>query len=366
MAALSHNHPARLESSITEVLCRIPGLDEVTIWLADMGYTELRDLAGAGRVEIDGSLPGRCFSTKQIIEVESAALAPIDAVGRTIGVLEVRGEGVSSLAPELPRITTVIANRLVATKGQSDEVEMKRGAGFLDIAATIQHELMPIPSFSDDATNLGGQIEPAYDIAGDAFDYAINNNRMFVGLFDAVGHGLRSALLTTIAVGTYRLGRRRQMSLADIADFIDETLNGVTEAGEFVTGVIGVVDLDTRALELANAGHLPPVLIRDGHSHEFELDPVFPLGIARFSAKVTTTHLQPGDAIYLFSDGIVESHDRDRQQFGTDRLFSMLEQFERDEIPVQKVCKDVLSKVKNYVGGPLRDDATIFGLRLIS
>ena len=156
------------------------------------------------------------------------------------------------------------------------------------------------------------------------------------------------------------------MSLADIADHVEEVLGGVAEPGEFVTGVFGAVSRGDNTLHLANAGHLPPVLIRDGNLHEIDLDPVFPLGLGQFAASVRTVGLQPGDAVYAFSDGTIEARNNELVQLGLDTLFEILKQFERDRVPVQKICKDVLLKVRDHVGGPLRDDATLCGLRLLS
>ncbi len=238
------------------------------------------------------------------------------------------------------------------------------GLALLTSPPRLQHELMPIPSYKDDGVDLGGRLEPAYEIAGDAFDYAINGGSVYFGVFDAVGHGLKSALLTSIAVGAFRLHRRRLEPLEDVAQAIDYAVGSVADLGQFVTAVIGRVDLDHLTLELVNAGHLPPTLIRDGQSHQIDVDAEVPYGIGRFQASSSTLNLQPGDAVYAFSDGIIEAYDDDRVTFGSQALFSILEQRERDHIPVQHVCKSVLQTVLGHVGGRLRDDATIFGIRL--
>ena len=364
--ALSRVHPARLYDGVQSVLGAVDGIDEVMVWLADMGYNRLSHITGAQTVDVVGSVPGRSFASRETIETEDAVFAPIDSVGRTVGVLELRGTGVHSMIDELPQLCTVIANRMIASRGHSDEIEMKRGAGALDIAATIQHELMPIPSYSDDKVDLGGQLEPAYEIAGDAFDYAINDGHSYFGVFDAVGHGLRSSLLTTVAVGTFRLQRRRRQPLGEVSQAIDAAVNGITGVGEFVTGVIGRVSEGGRILELSNAGHLPPQLIRDGKAHQLELEAVVPYGLDSFSPSISTTSLQPGDAVYVFSDGIIEAYDSGRTRFGLPALISILEQHERDQMPVRRVCRDVLRAVIDHVGGSLRDDATIFGIRILA
>jgi serine phosphatase RsbU (regulator of sigma subunit) len=255
---------------------------------------------------------------------------------------------------------------MLSARGQSDEIEKLRGAGSMGVAATIQHELLPIPSYFDGEVELGGQIEPAYEIAGDAFDYAINEGVIEFGVFDAVGHGLRSSVLTALTVASLRLARRRSEPLDRIGESIERTLSGVTEVGEFVTGVVGRIHVADLSVELLNAGHLPPFVVRDGSSHQVDLDPAVPFGLGHFKPEIRDVSLQPGDALYAFSDGIVEAQGSEREPFGGDALVDLISQHERDGIPVQKVCRSLLHKVVEHVGGSLRDDATILGIRLAS
>ena len=362
--ALAAAHPARLHGAIEEALLNGTGLSAVDVWVSDMSYSKLRRMVGAETVEIDGSLVGRCFTTKEVVETDERILVPIESVGRTLGVLELTGELSADLQGDLLVWGTVIAERMLSAKGQSDEIEKLRGAGALGVPATIQHELLPIPSYADSDVELGGQIEPAYEIAGDAFDYAINDGHIDFGVFDAVGHGLRSSMLTTLTVASLRLARRRSEPVETIGESIERTLAGVTEVGEFVTGVVGRISVADLRVQLVNAGHLPPFVVRDGSAHQIDLDPAVPFGLGHFKPHTRELSLQPGDALYAFSDGIIEAQGSQRQPFGGDALVDFIAQHERDGIPVQRVCRNLLSKIVEHVGGALRDDATILGMRI--
>src|SRR5918996_3561884 len=176
--ALAVSHPARLSQTVTDTLAAGGNL-AVVIWVSDIGGTHLSDLAGVEEdQEVDGTLVGRAFRDLEIIVSDDHLLAPLESLGRVMGVIEARGSGLGTRAQEMVTAARGITDRLISAKGHSDMVERARGAGDLGLAATIQYDMMPIPSYIGDQVEIGGLVEPAYDIGGDAWDYAINEGEV--------------------------------------------------------------------------------------------------------------------------------------------------------------------------------------------
>ncbi|HKX76780.1 MAG TPA: PP2C family protein-serine/threonine phosphatase [Acidimicrobiia bacterium] len=346
-----------LETTLGEV----EGVSEVAVWLVDFGFTQLHDLAGRREaIPVAGSRAGRVVLTGEPVLHQDMVFLPLGRRGQVMGVLELRGD----LHPDLNLVAVVIADSLVATRRHSDVVDRVRGGDRLGLAATIQYELLPHPSCLDQGMEVAGMLEPAYDIAGDAFDYAINPEATYLALFDAVGHGLRSTTLTSLAVGTYRLMRRQGRSPAETAIAIDRAVAANGRPGEFVTGLLVELRPDQRLLRVWNGGHLPPLLIRDRNAIVVEPDPVLlPFGLGPEMAEPVTMPLQPEDQLFMYTDGVVQAKNSELAFWGLDSLQQVVTARVDERIPLFQVCRAVLQGVIDYVDGPLEDDATVVGLR---
>lgn len=363
--ALAVSHPARLSQTVTEELSA-GGRLQAMVWVADVAGKRLTDLAGAEKTQkVEGTLAGRAYHELEVIVSDDRLVVPLESLGRVMGVLEVRGSGLETRQQEMMAAARVISDRLIGAKGHSDEVERARGAGKLSLPATIQYDLMPIPSYIGDEVEIGGWIEPAYDIAGDAFDYAINEGEVEFGIFDSVGHGLRAAQLSMVVLGSFRLARRRGGSLLDVAEGIEEGLQEILTPGEFVTSGIGRALPDEGRVELANAGHLAPIRVRDGKATQLDWEAAVPFGLGGHHRTIHAFDVQSGDSFYLFSDGVIEAVDPEQIPFGLETLTDVLQRSSSEERTMHAICRQVLDMVLEHGGGPLRDDATVLGVRIV-
>jgi serine phosphatase RsbU (regulator of sigma subunit) len=85
----------------------------------------------------------------------------------------------------------------------------------MNLAAEMHWDILPATCYTGPTVAIGGALEPAYEIGGDAFDYSVNGRLLDFTILDAMGHGLQAALLSTQAVGAYRYARRRHESLVE-------------------------------------------------------------------------------------------------------------------------------------------------------
>jgi serine phosphatase RsbU (regulator of sigma subunit) len=317
-------------------------------------------------VAVEGTLAGRAFQLQQVVSAQVddgwRVWAPVRERAERIGVLEV---GFRELDDELLALCDdlgLLAGHLVHTSGRyTDMVELRRRRRPMNLAAEMQWDmLMPPLAFSSPELAIAGILEPAYFVAGDAFDYSINGELFGFAILDAMGHGVHSTLASTLALGGFRHGRRRGLDLAVIAEQIDDALMEHLDGDGFVTGHICQLDVATGAFRWVNAGHPPPLLIRGPKVvGEMNAAPCLPLGLGIDITEIGAVNLRPGDRVLFYSDGVVEARPSGGPQFGVERLIDDAEEFLGNDLPVSEVLRRLVRRLREHRGGELEDDATL-------
>ena len=240
-------------------------------------------------------------------------LAPVTERGEVIGLLEfmVPGEPEPHRVGEIARLAHVLAFVVIANRRHSDLFEWGQRTRPLSLSAEIQHRLLPGPQACEaGAFTLAGWLEPAAVIAGDTFDFSLGRDVLHLSLTDAMGHGVGAALTATLCVSSLRSARNAGASLLEqvAAANTDLRENSAAQGSEdFVTGLVGRLDLITASLELVNAGHVAPYLARGGEVTEVPLPVDVPLGLfASTKYRRSRLTLIPGDRIVFVTDGMLE------------------------------------------------------------
>ena len=154
----------------------------------------------------------------------------------------------------------------MASAHYTDLPHLLRRREDMDLAAEMQWSLLPPLAFTSAGTTLAGLLEPAYEVGGDCFDYAVNGGILDLAIFDAMGHGLASAILASLLVGAYRHGRRAGHDLPEIADRHRHRCPRVPGAATFATALLARLNLDTGQLSWLSCGHPPPIIVRRGNT----------------------------------------------------------------------------------------------------
>lgn len=365
LVELDRTSTVSLASRTIELIEAIPGVSNVEVWLADFGYEHLTALdASRLTIDVSGTAEGEALRT-EVPRADGGRLhLPLGRRGQVIGVLSADAE-VSRVADLMP-MSIAVCSALLASQGHSDLVPVLRGAGGLGLPATIQHQLLPLLNYSDEIVEIGGLIEPAYDIAGDAFDYAVNRDLVHMAVFDGVGHGLRASTIAMISVGAYRQSRRTARSLPELAAAVDQALAPALHRGEYVTGLLVQIDPARNRMSIWNAGHPSPILAHSGTSLALDNPPVHPpFGLGGKTRDDAVHHdLLPGDLLLLYSDGVVHARDVGGQFLGHQFLLESVAAGSTAAIPLRMLCRQMTNRVRSHVGGSLRDDATVLALRL--
>jgi serine phosphatase RsbU (regulator of sigma subunit) len=240
-------------------------------------------------------------------------LAPVTERGEAIGLLEVLlpEEPDKDDVAEIGSLAHLLAFVLIANHRHTDLFEWGHRSRPLSLSAEIQQRLLPGPRTCEaGAFTLSGWLEPAADIAGDTFDYSLERDVLHLSMTDAMGHGVAAALTATLCVSALRGSRRRGAWPAEQAGIANAAVAQHTAGGDldnFVTGLLGRLELDTGMLHLVNAGHVPPYLARDGEVTRLALPANLPLGLfADTDYESVEVQLHPGDRVVFVTDGMLE------------------------------------------------------------
>jgi serine phosphatase RsbU (regulator of sigma subunit) len=223
----------------------------------------------------------------------------------------------------------------------------------LTLEAEIQRPLLPGsyawqgPQFA-----LAGWLVPADEVGRDTFDYMVDRDVLHPSITDAMGHGVAAAQLASLSVGSLRNSRRRGFGLVEQAQLASAAIAANAAPDQFITALLGRIDLATGAVEWVSAGHMNPLLVRDGQETEIALDPGLVLGVmAELNYELQHFKLRPGDRLALPTDGMSE---RDAAEAGIDTLLGTL-----SDLHPRETVKVLTDAVLHVTGGAMRDDATV-------
>src|SRR4051794_17624779 len=310
---LALRHRGRAEDLPAVLSQAAPLLDAVSagVLLIDYGQLSLCPLHGTppdtvAAGPVDGTAAGLAFTTARETWLPDGDggrfWQPLLHGAERLGVLEMRRSAYPSEADrrDLEVIAALVAELIASRRFYGDAVEHTRRRLPMQVAAEIIWNQLPPLTLAVDGTVLTAVLEPCYDVGGDAFDYAANGDRLHVGLFDTVGHGISASALTTLALNTYRNARRSGLSLADTYRSIDKWIRAQFP-GAFVTAVLAELDTTTGAYPRIAAGHPAELHLRGDLTMDALPTPTaLPLGLGHMLPRppgVTELMLEPGDTL---------------------------------------------------------------------
>lgn len=206
-----------------------------------------------------------------------------------------------------------------------DEVEKKRIVRDLNMASILDKTLHLPELETVKGTTVGYFTLPAVGISGDYLDILrISPKKQLLFLGDVSGHGLGSGYLVSAVRGIIRHQLGTSPSLPDIFKAINLFLIERYRGSEFMTSIAGVYNAVDGAFSFVNAGHTPPICIRKGGKIELRNETQRVLGVLPTDYRLLTIHLNPGDKLILFTDGVTETFDENEEIFGEDNLLRLL------------------------------------------
>jgi serine phosphatase RsbU (regulator of sigma subunit) len=281
-----------------------------------------------------------------------------DRVGVLAVTVDADGESVRRL---VRRLAGLVAE-LIVTKGMyTDAFFQLRRRQPMTLQAEMQWHLLPPRVLVTPRVSLGAALEPAYEVGGDAFDYALNGRMLHLAILDAMGHGLRAAAMCGIATAAYRHARRAAVGLEEIYAVMDQRVAEQFEVDEFVTAQVAELDTDTGVLRWINAGHPAPLLIRGDSMRTLTAETTLPVGFGGAAPVVAREQLHPGDRVLLFTDGATEQMTGRGSRIGDVLFEDLVARACASGLMVAETVRRLVEALLNQTDGEAPDDdATLF------
>lgn len=262
------------------------------------------------------------------------------------------------VATSFDRMTASVASLL------SKVAEQERLQSEINIAASIQRNLLPREGPHFRGVSFSAHFEPTASIGGDYYDvFSLDERRLAVAIGDVSGHGLSTGLVMAMVKAGITTLVESGADETSLFLRLNELVYRSTEKRAFMTLAFTIFDLDRRTIRHTNAGHLYPYLLRAGSSPRAIEVPSLPLGVKdEFEPKTIELGLQESDTLVYLSDGIIEAQNGTGDPFGFDRLEKILARLQG--VAPAAVQSAILTELASHTGDrPSDDDRTVMVLR---
>ncbi|WP_295866723.1 PP2C family protein-serine/threonine phosphatase [uncultured Oscillibacter sp.] len=245
--------------------------------------------------------------------------------------------------------------------------EKERIGAELNVATQIQADMLPriFPAFpARTEFDIYATMDPAKEVGGDFYDFfLVDDDHLAVVVADVSGKGVPAALFMVIAKTLIKNHAQNRETPAEVFTHTNAQLCEGNDAGLFVTAWMAVLEISTGKLTYVNAGHNPPLLQRAGGSYEWlKSRPGFVLaGMEGMRYRENEMELHPGDRLFLYTDGVTEATDANKELYGDDRLQAALDR--QGNVPVRQLLTGIKESIDAFVGDAEQfDDITMLGL----
>ena len=243
--------------------------------------------------------------------------------------------------------------------------EKERAKAEMDLAARIQASALPKNfSLPTEKAELYATMTPAREVGGDFYDFFLSGpDRLCLVIADVSGKGVPASLFMMRAKTAIQYYAREGQGPAELLGNVNRALCEENETNMFVTVWLGILDLNTGVMRCCNAGHEYPAVLRAGGGYELLKDR-HGLMLGAFDDNILTEYeirLNPGDRIFVYTDGAAEAINEKQEQYGTDRLLDVLNRLKDQD--QKAILEGVLQDIRAFAGSAEQfDDITMLGI----
>lgn len=260
-------------------------------------------------------------------------------------------------------------NTTVDALKQAIDAEAKRLDSELELAKSIQYSALPtiFPPYPEhDEFDIYATMETAKEVGGDFYDFFfIDPNHFAFLVADVSGKGIPAALFMMTSKTIIKNLAKTGLTAEEIITKANKQICKNNEQGLFVTLFLCVLELSTGKMVCVNAGHNPPLIKRsNGNFEYFPCKPNLVVGIMNeINYDSCQTQLDKGDKIFLYTDGITEALNTEKEFYGENRLIDKLNSLSGEDISVNNILSAVKSDVESFANQePQADDITMLAL----
>ncbi|WP_017582865.1 PP2C family protein-serine/threonine phosphatase [Nocardiopsis valliformis] len=344
----------------------------VDLLLADYGMTALCYVTEPNehprQHSLFNSVDGRAFGSQtSLVEKfagagRSVVRLPVSVRGDRLGVLVVElptAEPDRGVLRELERIARTLGHELLVAERDTDLYREIRRRDRLTLAAEMQWDLLAGRAYECPEYSLGAQLEPAYAIHGDNFDWSAGSDRLLLSVTNGMGEGIEASLLTSLAVNALRNARRAGVPLADQVALADKAVYAQHSGERYLDVLLLSFDPATGEVEVVDAGSPRLYVLRDDTVIHYPFEAQMPLGMAE-DTIYTAQHfmVQRGDRLVFVSDGVFDAYGPGSDFFGARALARSI--LSTRLLPAASVPQEILRNLTDYrQGSTSEDDALV-------
>ncbi len=303
-------------------------------------------------------------------DIRSEVAIPLIAQDRVVGVMDLESERMGFFTDEHVRLLTLLAPQIASSVENARLYEElgareKRMEDDLMAARKLQSVLLPREAPEIHGLDLAVKLRPAREISGDLYDFFEYGDEYAVIAFgDSSGKGAAAALYGALVSGLLRSLAPRRRGPASLMRSLNEVLLERKVDAQYVTLTLLLWESRDCRLVMANAGAVPPMICRDGEIQKVRVEGV-PLGLLENREyDEVTFEAKPGDLILLYSDGIQDQVNEADEEYGRQRLASVLKRLYNE--PPRTIVEEIMKDLDEFRGtAPVFDDDTLIAIRVV-
>jgi phosphoserine phosphatase RsbU/P len=297
----------------------------------------------------------RCMLTLPLVDHKDLLVGVMQVLNKHDGVFDENDE---ALATVLAAQCAVALQRVRMTE---DLIEGEKMRQELETARVVQMGTLPSTMPIVSGYDLYGTFKPAELTGGDTFDLSVLDQGLLTVLADATGHGIAPALSVTQMHAMLRMAFRLGTDLDTAFTQVNNQLADILQDDRFITAFVGLLDTTNHRMRFHSGGQGPILHFHaESRTCTSHRPTSFPLGAMRLPTQPTAMilDLRPGDILLLLSDGIYEYRSAHNEDFGQERVQSLVRDHHRK--PVAELAGILLEAVQQFAAGaPQEDDITV-------
>ncbi|MER5948567.1 SpoIIE family protein phosphatase [Streptomyces sp. NPDC001904] len=363
--------PFDLLDTVRRALIEEYGALSVDLLMADYSLTLLQPVTElphtAEPVPVHASAAGRAFASQdphtRTVRGEGSVdlFLPVTVRGDRLGILAVRVPEERCTPREVDELTDlaeILGHEIVVADRDTDVYLQARRASRLTLAAEMQWQLLPGRSYTRTEYAIGAQLEPAYAIHGDNFDWAATGDSLTLTVTNGMGEGIEASLLTNLAVNALRNARRAGIGIADQAALADQALYAQHRGERYVSTLLLSFDLATERVHAVDAGSPQLWRQRDRTVEQIPFEAQLPLGMFEETDYVVQEFdVRRGDRLLFVSDGVYSALSATGEAYGERRLARAVQA--ASLLPASAVPRAILQELAGHVNTDAEDDALV-------
>jgi sigma-B regulation protein RsbU (phosphoserine phosphatase) len=317
-----------------------------------------------------------------LLQTRSSLLVQLRTKGDLLGVLALGKRQADRFSPEDRGMLESVAGQLALvienTKLLQRLVEHERLRAELAVAAEVQRNLLPATGLTLSGIDLCGFCQPASQVGGDYYDFVrLGDDRVGICIADVAGKGISAALLMSVVQASLRgqlFNTQERVPVRNVVTMLNRLICSSVSTARYVTCFYGQLDAADGSFRFVNAGHNPPLLLRESalQAQEAGASAVFEslscgglvLGLFPDSGfEEGEVSLRSGDILVAYTDGVTEAMNLLQEEFSEERLRAAI--VDASQQSAREILNHIVARVSDWSkGAPQHDDITIVVLKM--